>query len=73
MFFMVFFFFAKQGERQTSGDNTDIPTGLASREASVLCLSNSKIQLKKKGGKSMYKERGGLGQSPQKRKANKEK
>lgn len=41
---IVIFFFAKQGERQASGDNTDIPTRLVPREASVLCLSNSKIQ-----------------------------
>ena len=53
------FFFAKQGERRTSGDNTDIPTRLAPREVSVLCLSNSKFIKKRGGGKSMYKERGG--------------
>jgi len=49
------FFFAKQGEIQTSGNNTDIPPRLALREASVLCLSTSKFN--KKGKKYVQRKR----------------
>jgi len=68
----LYFFFAKQGESQTSGDSTDIPTWLAPREASVLCLSNSKFN-KKKGEKVCREKDGGLGQNPQKKKRNRTK
>jgi hypothetical protein len=67
----IFFFFAKQGERQTSGGYTDIPTRLAPREASVLCQSNSKILLKK-GEKNIQGE-GGRGQNPQRKNKRKHK
>jgi len=67
----IVFFFAKQGERQTSGGHTDIPTRLASREASVLCPPNSKILLKK--GKKYIQGEGGLGQNPQRKNKRKHK
>jgi len=34
---LILSFFAKQGERQTSGGHTDIPTRLAPRETSIRC------------------------------------
>jgi len=55
---------------QTSGGSNDIPTRLAPRRTSILCRqSQIKILLKK--GEKVHE--GGLGQNPQKNKAQTEK
>jgi len=61
-------FFAKQGERQTSGGHIEIPTRLPPREASILWPTNSKILLKK-GGK--YTRKGGTRSKPSEKKQKK--